>query len=66
MLARNNESHLVKALFLMCPMIECGFRDLPDAQIEEWERELMAPEYTDAFWKMLSVDYEKGWAEKDP
>ena len=50
---------MIKAQFLMCPMIYAPWKDMKDDEIEASEKESFFPEFTTAFYKMLATDFEK-------
>jgi hypothetical protein len=59
MLARNKESHFVKALLLFWPMISCQYKDLSRDELEDWERDAYMKEFMTAMVKCSATDWDK-------
>ena len=56
LLGRSNESHLVKSLHLHNPMLSCQFKDIPNDDLEHWEK--MESQMMIAMFKCSATDWD--------
>ena len=53
-----NQSFMIKALFLMSPMIGMSLEDLPPDQLVKWEKDIHLKEHIKAFYTLNSTDFD--------
>ena len=64
MLAKANETHMVKALFLWCPMLSFEALDVTNDKLADYEY-MMTGAHAKSFLTVLGTDPEKQLAEND-
>jgi hypothetical protein len=56
---------MIKALFLLSPMIGMSLEDLPTDQLAKWEKDICLKEHLKAFYRLNSTDFDSQWIQKD-